>query len=194
MKTIRLLGDLEKFKPVWTLDVQTPAEALRAISVQRDGFLAECDAGHYVAVLVDINNHDRCRQVTGENALDPWADEELWIVPSASGETGIEIGAAVAAAIGATGATAIAVAAVVNIAVSLAISLALSSVANLITGKKKNTPATQQERPENKPSFIADGVVNLTAAGHPHPILFGEVPDTGCMILSSDYWVEDIPV
>ncbi|MBD9356958.1 tail assembly protein [Methylomonas albis] len=190
MKTIRLLGDLEKYKPVWTLDVQTPAEALRAISVQRDGFLAECDAGHYVAVLVDINNQDNCRQVTGENALDPWADEELWIVPSAGGDVpAVIIG--IATALGASAATAIAISAFV---MQMALSLALSAVASLITGKKKNTPATQQERPENKPSFIADGVVNLTAAGHPHPILFGEVPDTGCMILSSDYWVEDIPV
>ncbi len=73
MKTIRLCGDLEKFKPAWTLDVKTPAEALRAISVQREGFWAACDAGHYVAVLVDTVNTDMTRQVTQDNALDPWA-------------------------------------------------------------------------------------------------------------------------
>ncbi|MDT4291788.1 tail assembly protein [Methylomonas sp. MO1] len=190
MKTIRLCGDLEKFKPVWTLDVKTPAEALRAISVQREGFLAECDAGHYVAVLVDVADQGRCWQVTGDNALDPWADEELWILPTVGGELPVPLVAAAFAAVGVT----VANFTIITMVVNMAISLALSAVANMITGKKKNTPASQQERPENKPSFIADGVVNLTAAGHPHPILFGEVPDCGCMILSSDYWVEDVPV
>lgn len=199
MKTVRLFGDLEKYKPVWTLDVQTPAEALRAISVQRDGFLAECDAGRYVAVLMDNDNPNLSRQVTKDNALDPWSSEELWVLPSASGEYGIDaaIWAGVATALTEAGAAAGVAVAAAEIAVALvhmAIAIGLSSVASMISGKKKNTPATQQERPENKPSFIADGAVNLTAAGHPHPILFGEVPDVGCMILSSDYWVEDIPV
>lgn len=189
MKIVRLFGDLEKYKAVWTLDVKTPSEALRAIDVQRDGFLAECDAGHYVAMLIDADNHDMCRAVTGETALDPWADEELWIIPKMGGDIPA---VAVAAVLGvaATSATAIIVTTVINIALSMA----LSAVANLLTSKKQNKTAPQQERPENKPSFIADGVVNLTSAGHPHPILIGEVPDCGCIILSSDYWVEDIPV
>jgi len=90
MKTVRLVGDLEKYKPVWTLDVKTPAEALRAIGVQRDGFLAECDAGHYVAVLIDLKDQDRSRLVTGDNAFDPWSDEELWVMPTARGEYGFD--------------------------------------------------------------------------------------------------------
>jgi predicted phage tail protein len=190
MKTVRLFGDLEKYKPVWTLDVKTAAEALRAIGVQRDGFLAECDAGHYVALLVDLGNPDQIRQVITSNALDPWADEELWIMPTVGGELPVAFVAMAFSAIGVT----VANFTIITMVVNMAISLALSAVANMITGKKKNTTATQQERPENKPSFIADGTVNLTAAGHAHPILFGEVPDCGCMILSSDYWVEDVPV
>lgn len=199
MKTVRLFGDLEKFKPVWTLDVATVAEALRAIDVQRDGFLAECDAGHYTAVLVDIDNQDMCRAVTHDTALDPWADEELWIIPRMGGEYGIDVAiwAGVATALTEAGVAAGAAVALAEVAVALAniaLSMAFSAVANLLTGKKQNKTAPQQERPENKPSFIADGVVNLTSAGHPHPILVGEVPDCGCIILSSDYWVEDIPL
>ncbi len=89
-------------------------------------------------------------------------DEELWVVPRASGEYGVgeAIVIAVAGAAFAASTAGVVTAAVINIAISLAI----STVASMITGKKKNTPATQQERPENKPSFIADGVVNLTAA------------------------------
>ncbi|WP_157204019.1 hypothetical protein [Methylomonas methanica] len=190
MKTVRLTGDLEKYKAEWTLDVKTVAEALRAIAVQRDGFLAECDAGHYAAVLVDPENHDMCRCVSKDTALDPWADEILFIVPTAGGE----VPALIIAPLMALGVSATAAMVISTFVMQIAFSMAFSAVANLMTSKKPNTTAPQQEHPENKPSFIADGVVNLTAAGHPHPILVGEVPDCGCIILSSDYWVEDVPV
>lgn len=194
MKTIRLFGDLEKYKPVWTLDVATPAEALRAIAVQRDGFLAELDAGHYVAVLIDAGNQDMCRAVTQETSLDPWADEEPWILPVAGGEVPVPLIVAALSAVGITGTYAAMAIVAINALTSIGVAMAFSAVANMISGKKQNKTAPQQERPENKPSFIADGVVNLTSAGHPHPILVGEVPDCGCIILSSDYWVEDVPL
>jgi predicted phage tail protein len=190
MKTIRLFGDLEQFKPVWTLDVKTPAEALRAIDVQRDGFLAACDAGQYVAVLVKADQPELTRQVVNDNAHDPWADEELWVLPVVGGDIPIPIIAAAFAAMGVSVANFTLIAMVIN----TALSIAFSAVANLLTSKKKNTTAVAQERPENKPSFIADGPVNLTVAGHPHPILVGHVQDCGSMVLSSNYWVEDIPV
>ncbi len=192
MKTVRLFGDLEKYKAEWRLDVKTPAEALRAIDVQRDGFLAECDAGNYAAILVDKDNAELCRRVGPQNANDPWADEELWIMPVASGEIMAPMVIAAFASIGVTVGTMAAtlIAGLLNVALSMA----FSAVANMLTSKKRNTTAPQQERPDHKPSFIADGVVNLTAAGHPHPILIGDVPDVGCIILSSDYWVEDMPL
>lgn len=190
MKTVKLFGDLEKFKPVWTLDVKTPAEALRAIDVQRDGFLAECDAGHYVAVLVNADNPELSRQIISDNAHDPWADEELWILPVVGGDLPIPLVAAAFAAMGVSVANFTLITMVINIALSMA----FSAVANMITGKKPKTTAAQQERPESKPSFIADGPVNLTVAGHPHPILIGHVENCGSMVLSSNYWVEDMPV
>lgn len=192
MKTVRLFGDLEKFKAEWRLEVKTPAEALRAIDVQRDGFLAECDAGNYAAILVDKDNPDLCRRVGPQNANDPWADEELWIMPVASGEIVAPFVVAAFASIGVSVGTTFAT--IVAGLLNVGLSMAFSAVANMLTSKKRNTTAPQQERPDNKPSFIADGVVNLTAAGHPHPILVGDVPDVGCIILSSDYWVEDMPL
>ncbi|WP_446808638.1 hypothetical protein ACH50O_15330 [Methylomonas sp. 2BW1-5-20] len=183
---------MEKYKPVWALDVTTPAEALRAIAVQRKGFLAACDAGEYVAILYDANKQDLTRQVTVGNALDPWAAEELWILPRMSGETGIEEGVWAAVAIAATeaGASAGVAVALINIGTAMA----LSAIANIITSHKKNTSPGAQERPESKPSFISNGAVNVTAAGHPHPIVVGHVRDCGSVVLSSNYWVEDIPV
>ncbi|WP_426994031.1 hypothetical protein [Methylomonas sp. CM2] len=191
MKTIRLFGDIQRHKAEWRLDVKTVSEALRAIDVQRDGFLAECDAGRYVALLIDLDDNQMSRAVTTETAYHPWAHEELWILPTVGGELPVPVIAAAFVAI--TGVT-VANFTLIATLVNTALSMAFSAVANVITAKKQNVTASQQERPEAKPSFIADGVVNLTAAGHAHPILFGEVRDCGCMILSSDYWVEDIPV
>lgn len=189
MKTIRLFGDLALFKPIWSLDVKTPAEALRAIAVQRDGFLAACDAGDYVVILHDLDNPDLTRQVHNLNAADPWGNEELWVVPRIGGN-GEAIVAAIAGAAFAATTAGIVIAVVINIAISIAI----SAIANVITGKKKNTTATQLERPDSKPSFIANGAVNVTAAGHPYPIIAGHVKDCGSIVLSSNYWVEDVPV
>jgi predicted phage tail protein len=189
MKTIKLFGDLEIFKSVWVLDVVTPSEALRAISVQREGFLTACDEGKYIAVLVDPENPETsARQVVLTNALMPWGEEELWVLPTLSGEGGLVVAAVFGAAFAATTAG-IVVATVINIALAIAI----SAIANLITGKKQKTTATNQEAPNNKPSFISDGPVNLTQAGHTHPIIAGHSRHTGSLVLSSNYWVEDLP-
>ncbi|WP_426994443.1 hypothetical protein [Methylomonas sp. CM2] len=189
LKTIRLFGDLEQFKPVWTLDVATPAEALRAIAVQRTGFLAACDAGEYVAVLYNAADPAASRQVLNDSACDPWADEELWVMPVVGGELPVAFVAAAFSAIGVTAANFTLITMVVNTALSLAI----SAVANMITGKKANRSPASLERPESKPSYISNGAVNVTAAGHPYPILVGRVRDAGSIVLSSNYWVEDLP-
>ncbi|WFP48504.1 hypothetical protein PL263_10305 [Methylomonas sp. EFPC3] len=198
MKTVRLFGDLERYKAEWRLDVKTPAEALRAIDVQRDGFLAECDAGNYVAILVDPISQENCRPISTDTANGPWANEELWILPVIQGEVFAPViwAAVVSAAtsLGAGAGLAVFLGEMAVAIVNIGISMAFSAVATLMTSKKRNTSAPMQERPDNKPSFIADGVVNLTAAGHPHPILVGDVPDVGCIVLSSDYWVEDLPL
>lgn len=195
MKKVKLYGDLQAFRADWDLDVKTPGEALRAIEVNRPGFLKAADAGDYIAILVDENNPDMIRQVTLDNNSYPWADEVLVVVPRVGGETGIETGLAFAAwagaAAGSATATAIAVAYVVVI--NIAISLAVSSLANIITGNKRSVEAGDTEKYDSKPSFVSNGPVNVVRAGHPYPIIAGEFL-CGSIVLSSQIHVKDIPV
>lgn len=188
MKQIKLFGDLVKFKSDWSLEVATVAEAVRAIEANRPGFVAAASAGDYVLILADLDNPDNTRQVTIDNALDPWGDETLLVVPKASGDVPVAVVAA-ALSISATGFAAMAITFVLNMAISLAINMIVS----LISGSNDGTKATNQEAPENKPSYLFNGVVNTTRQGHRIPLLYGQLM-VGSSVLSSQVHVKDIPV
>lgn len=205
MKQIRLLGDLQAFKPEWALDVSTVAEALRAINANRPGFLQAADAGDYVLLLADFQNHDNCRQVTADNALYPWADEVLYVVPRVAGDEPFSATSIMAASISATsgfvaGGTILMSAAVagmmastLNALIMMAISMAVSMVASLISGTNNGVKASEAEPYENKPSYLFNGVVNTTRQGHRMPLLYGGPLLVGSMVLSSQIHVKDIP-
>lgn len=191
MKRVKLHGDLQQFRTDWELEVQTPGEALRAIEVNRPGFLKAADAGDYIAILVDENNPDLIRQVTLDNNAYPWANEILVVVPRAGGDIPVPMVIAAFAMMSITlsGFAALAVTAIINIGLSLA----LSALANVITGGKRGVNAGDTEKYDSKPSFISNGPVNVIRAGHPYPIIAGEFL-CGSIVLSSQIHVKDIPV
>lgn len=190
MKRIKLFGDLEKFKSDWTLDVKTPAEAMRAIEANRPGFVKAADAGDYVLILVDEQTPENTRQVTLENALHPWGDELLVVVPRVGGDAiGAVIVGAISAAFAATAAGAI-VAAIIDVVIAIAVSM----IASLISGTNDGMSASDAEPYQSKPSYLFNGVVNTTKQGHRIPILYGGPLIVGSMVLSSQIHVKDIPV
>ncbi len=195
MKKIKLFGDLQKFKANLDLWVDTPGEAMRAIEANRPGFLRACDAGDYAVILVDENNPDLTRQITDVNAAHPWANEILVVVPRAAGDYGVGelIVTAIAGAAYAATAAGVAIAVVVDIVVLVSVSLAVSAIANLTTNKKGKIAAKDTESYESKPSFVSNGPVNVTRAGHPFPIIAGRFL-CGSVVLSSQIHVKDIPV
>ncbi|MBA4152636.1 MAG: hypothetical protein C0509_08745 [Acinetobacter sp.] len=192
-KTIRLCGDLEKFKPQWQLHVKTPGEALRAIECNRPGFLAACDAGDYLALLIDADHPENTRQITMADSDAPWGGEVMVIVPRIGGELPAAFIASAFSAIGVTLPAASFALAAVTAVINIGLSLAFSALANIITGNKQSVSAVNQEQPESRPSFVANGAVNVTSAGHPYPIIAGEFL-CGSIVLSSNLIVNDIPV
>ncbi len=196
MKKIKLFGNIaDEYKAEWLLDVATPAEALRAINANRPGFLAECDAGDYVAVLVDESDPENtARQVTDENGLKGWAGETLFVVPRMSGDVagvvagvlGITVASSVSAVIAAT-----VLIAVINTIIAVAISIAISAIAALIAGTPDGFGANETEAPENKPSYLFNGVVNTAKQGHRVPVLYGQML-VGSMVLSSRINTKDL--
>ena len=192
MKKIKLFGDLAHFDTDWQLHVKTPGEALRAIEANRPGFLIACNEGDYIALLVDENNPELTRQVTMDNANTAWGNEVLMIIPRAGGDVDPISLTALFVGIGFTASAAAIAAPIAAMVLTMALSLAVSAIANVITGSKQAVAAAQTESYQNKPSFISNGPVNLLRAGSPYPILVGHVQDAGSIVLSSNYWVEDI--
>jgi predicted phage tail protein len=190
MKTIRLYGDLKEFKPEWQLHVDTVAEALRAIEANRPGFIDKADSADYVLILLDEANPDNTRQVTRANALGAWRDEVLLVVPKPGGEIGAAVVAAIWGAAYAATTAGIIIAAVINIALVVAVSF----IAQLISGSNDGMRAADQENPENKPSYLMNGVVNTLRQGHPIPLLYGGPLLVGSMVLSADIHVEAVKV
>lgn len=222
MKKIKLFGELARFKsnscnseidiPAgfagndlpskltidWVLDVRTPSEALRAIEANRPGFLAATKQGDY-AVLLVADNKELTRRVLIDNAHDPWGEEIMVVVPIPKGKTGVgeAIWLAVASAalgVGATAAVAVVIADIAMLLIQIGIAMAVAAIANVITSDKKSVTAPQTEKYDSKPSFISNGAVNVSRPGHPYPMLVGRVRDAGSIVLSSNYYVEDIPV
>jgi len=198
MKTIKLFGNLaDLYKPEWLLDVRSPSEALRAINANRPGFLAECDAGDYVCVLVDESNpEETARQVTDKNGLDAWGNEVLYVVPKVGGDISGIVGAIIAYAVPA-GVAAAAYAAIyvaVYIVVYVALAVAISAISSLIAGTPDSFGANDTEAPENKPSYLMNGVVNTAKQGHRMSLLYGGPVLVGSAVLSSRINTKDVPV
>lgn len=190
MKTIRLFGDLERFKPEWNLEVKTVSEAIRAIEANRNGFTQAIDSGDYALALINKHDIKLSRGVTDADLLAPWSDEELWVIPRVGGEFPALIIAPLMA-MGATAATAMAVSSFV---MSTILSMAISMVVSLISNTSSGTSVAETEPFESKPSYLSNGVINTTRQGHRIPILYGGPMLVGSMNLSVDIHVKDIPV
>lgn len=200
MKRIKLYGDLQRFKADWLLNVETPAEAMRAINANRPGFIQAADAGDYVLLMVDekkleAGDDGAVRQVVIESANWPWSDEVLCVVPRAGGEYGVgeAIVIAIAGAAFAATTAGIITIAVVNLAISIAISIAVSMIAKLISGTPDGQEASRTEVPENRPSYLMNGVVNTTRQGFRVPLLYGGPLLVGSVEISKQIHTQDVP-
>lgn len=178
IKTIRLYGELGKrFGREFKLDVQSPAEAVRALRVIVPGFqayLVEHAKSAFKVFTGGRNAHDALAA--------PCSDAEIIRIAPVVGGAGeaarIVLGAAMIAlaiwnpmgwialgAQGAVGTTAL---------FSMGISMVLGGVVQLLSPQQTYDSAAS-ERPENRPSYNFNGPVNTTAQGHPVPLCYGRM-------------------
>jgi predicted phage tail protein len=200
MKTIRLYGHLGKtFGRVHRLDVQTPAEAVRALCANfkqfRQHIIAHNEPGYKVLT-------GRAERGAEELHLGSVASE-IKIVPVVAGAGGnfgkVLLGAAL---IGFSlfapqltplantivyGSTTIA-----SIAGSVGFSLVLGGVAGMLF-KPPKVSNTATERPNNRPSFAFNGAINTTGQGNAVPLCYGEFL-CGSQVISTGLAVDDLPV
>ena len=195
MIPVILLGELgKKFGRRFTLDINNPAEAIRALCANFPGFaqFVSTSQERNVAYRVVVGRED----IVVDDLHTPSGRQVIKIVPviGGAGKTGkiivgaILIAAAIfyppLAAFTLYGTTTLAA-----VAFSVGVSLVLSGVIQMIAPQ----PKTPGQGPENMPSYTFNGPVNTTAQGYPVPVGFGRMI-IGSAIISAGQTVEEMAV
>ncbi|MFS7239297.1 tail assembly protein [Serratia proteamaculans] len=198
LKTIRVYGPLRKFKALEKglirLAVQTPAEAIKALSIIVPGFqkfLVDSKAmGLTFAVFTGKRN-------IGRDELELGCQEDIRIVPVIIGskKAGMfqTILGAVMVVIGAIGAftpwgQALGGAAWGSYMMQMGGAMMLGGVVQMLSPMQGGLASRQD--PDNKPSYAFGGPVNTVSQGNPVPILYGK-RRIGGAIISAGIYAED---
>lgn len=205
-----------QFGTRFRLDIDSPAEAVRALIVLRPGLRQVIRSGHW-RVIVGARH---ARNGVGEDALFmSLGAQPIHLVPATAPRGGGGVGKIVAGVvlIGATILTAGALAPVdvglfaalgteviAGVGVTfgsialMGVSMVLTGVAGLLsTQPGQDAPVTQATdqatRPEDRPSFLFNGTVNNSQQGGPVPLVFG-THLVGSVVVSAGITAEDIAV
>lgn len=193
MNEVRLYGHLRKFGHSHRYDIQSPAEAISALKATLPGFtehiLERNSPGYRVMVGDDI--------IPERALLHLRTNKIIRIVPviaggGGGGVFGIILGIALlivapelapfVLAGSVTGAT---------IATSLGVSLILSGISSMLSSSPSK-PATTSSKPTNTPSYLFNGVVNVTNQGNPVPIAYGGPIIVGSQVISGGLSAEQV--
>lgn len=193
MRTVRLHGWLaKKFGKTFTLDIATPAEAVRALCALRPSFskvLADDKQGF--TVWVEKEN-------LSEEALQyPFsAKETLHFVPVVSGAKDglgqILLGVVLLAAAFFLVGTPLVAGAYGELIMTGLTTFGTALVLGGISTMLFAPPASKStEKPENKPSYNFNGAVNTIQQGNCVPVLYGELVH-GSQVISVGFYVEEV--
>ena len=195
LKTIYLYGRLKEFGDSFQLDVNEPAEAIRALSVQLPNFREAIASGQWHIVRgsldegIDINESDLRLSLGGTC--------EIHILPAAEGAGGkfgqiilgaVLIGAAFWAGAGAPIAE---WGAKTKLMGQAGLGLAVNGVSSMLT-RQNNSNYSERETADNRPSFMFSKPINTSTQGLPVPLIYGEVI-VGSVVISAGMNAEDIP-
>lgn len=195
MRTILLLGELGKtFGKRFQMDVKNPAEAVRALCANFPEFqkyvLESGKRNVFYKVLVGKEAR------TADQLHDPAGKDVIKIVPVIGGAGGRAnpftfIAAAVLIV------ASIALTAVIGpnpispYLMNAGIAMAIGGVVQMLTPLPKSP--NQEDRPDNKPSYIFNGSVNTTAQGYPVPVGYGRMI-VGSAVISAGITTDEVPV
>jgi predicted phage tail protein len=206
VKKVSLEGVLgDRFGREWSLDVRTPAEALRAIGVQARGFLEflRDAAGDGIAFRILLDEEE----IGVDRLAGPYSAREVFRVvpvPAGAASDGLKIvlGAVlVAAAVimsGPIGGAAVNLGAEAFAIAGMKIaygSIAMFGVALMASGISMAMTKTPEvgdlDTAENKASYLFNGPVNTLAQGGPVPIGYGRLT-VGATLISGGIAVNQI--
>lgn len=189
LRTVKLYGPMRRrFGREFELCVSSPADAIRALSVQVPGFkkyLADSRfSGLTFAVFIGRRNLD-------EGAInDPVGNDEIRIAPIIEGSKRGGLFQTI------LGAALVALSFVPFFAPvspflrNIGISMALGGVVQMLSPQPKGLGS--KDSPENQPSYSMNGAVNTQAAGNPVPLAYGGPLFVGSALISGGVFAEDL--
>ncbi len=197
LKTIRLYGVLgAKFGREHKLDIDSPREAIKALSVLYDGFEPFLANAHLKGLEFAVFKGKRN---IAEDELYLDTTEEIRIAPVIKGSKrggffqtilGVAmIGAAMM--LGPAGWAAFGAGGFAGGALAMGgAAMALGGVVQMLSPQPRGLSVRQDA--DNKPSYAFGGVVNTTAQGYPVPLLYGlDRREVGGAIISAGIYTED---
>jgi predicted phage tail protein len=197
MRVVRLYGQLGKrFGRQHKLDVRSPAEAIRALSANFEGFAQAVVDGQW-RVLVGGN-------AQALSQLHDPLSADISIVPAVAGAGAfgkVLVGAALIGVsmafpesmffnspLGIIGDFILPTPA--SMISSLGFNLLMGGVSQMLFSAPK-APSGATERPGNKPSYAFSGAVNTTGQGNPVPVCYGRLR-VGSQVISAGLHAESI--
>ncbi|MDS6452677.1 tail assembly protein [Xanthomonas perforans] len=190
VRVVRLYGVLRaKFGKEFRLAVASPAEAIRALSVQLAGFQAFLMGAKDRGLTFAVFNGRR--NLSQDQLHDPPGDDAIRIAPVLQGS---KRGGVLQTILGA-------VLVVVGVVLSanglgvIGVPLTNAGIAMVIRGVVQMLSPTQkglgtQDSPDNRPSYAFNGPVNTQAQGNPVPVAYGDTW-TGSAVISGGIFAED---
>ena len=193
LRSVRLLGELgEKFGRIHKLAVRSPAEAVRALCSQLEGFREYlAGEGRKYRVLVG-------KQAITKDDLQVSAGEAqtFTFVPVLTGGKGSVLGAVFGGAVF-SGSLQVILGATLVVAgiftgqawlANIGVYMARGGVAQMLT----KPPTANTNETKNNPSYIFNGGVNTTAQGQCVPVGYGRMR-VGSAVISAGIYTSDIP-
>ena len=180
LKTIKLYGHLgKKFGKSFQLAVSTPAEAVRALSINLKGFKNYLKQYNFHVFLdkMDIGGEE-LGSITTVNIIK--------IVPVTLGSGGIfKVIIGVAMMIYAPTTS--------SAWFSMGASMVLSGASEILFAPPRNKGGAQTEKPGSTPSYVFNGPVNTTGSGNPVSLCYGKVR-VGSQVISAGLTSREIPI
>lgn len=195
MNTIYLHGDMaEKFGGPFRLDVSTPAEAIRAIAVQLDGFEEAIRTHNWQIIRGSLEDADTVDEEGLQLALGH--QNEMHLIPMIEGANSgggmIIVGIILIVAAFFTGGTSLAAwGPMATMMGAAGLGLALGGIVAMTTKVPGTSKEQMKNAAEDSSSFMFDGPVNNSKQGVAVPRGYGRMK-IGSIVISAGLYAERI--
>lgn len=185
-RTVHLYGHLSKFIDKIKLDVNSVGEAIRALEANFPGFIGEIkrDKKYRVVVGKDLKSGHPLDDTT---VFMEFKKGDIFIMPIIAGSGGF-----LRAVFGGVLIVASYIfPAAAPILKPLGVSLLLGGIAEMLTPTPTFQDYANREPPEERPSFLFTGPVNVVEQGGPVPVVYGQMI-IGSTVVSAALDTEDV--